>query len=78
MIKDLNSTKMLDFKINESIPVTLYSNMLTARDSIKSFELDGDLLKTMTNYKFNVGHSNLQDQKIFREFAEEMKFDFKK
>ena len=31
----------------------------------------------MTNYKLNAGHSNLQDQKIFREVAEEMKFDIK-
>ena len=32
----------------------------------------------MTKYKLNVGHSNLQDQKIFRDFAEEMNFDNKK
>ena len=29
----------------------------------------------MTNYQFNVGHSNPQDPKIIYEFAEEMKFD---
>ena len=49
--------------------------MLTFRD--KSFKLDGDLLKTMKNYILNAGHSNLQDQKITREFAEEMKFYIK-
>ena len=78
LTKDLSSTKMNDFKINESIPVTLYSNMLTFRDSNKSFKLDEDLLKTMTNYQFNAGHSNQQDRKIILEFAEEMKFDMKK
>ena len=51
--------------------------MLTFRDIIESFKLDGDLLKTMTNYEFNNGHSNLQDRKINREFAEEMNFNIK-
>ena len=68
---------MNDFLLHGNIPVALYSNMLTFRDSNKSCILDGDLLKTMTNYKFNAGHSYLQDQKIIREFAEEMKFDIK-
>ena len=44
-----------------SIPVTLFINMLTFRVSIKSFKLDGDLLETITNYDFNVHHSNQQD-----------------
>ena len=60
---------MNDFLINTSIPVTLYSNMLTLRDSNKSFKLDGDLLKTMTNYNFNVDHSNPQDRKLIYEFG---------
>ena len=47
--KDLNSTKMNDFLMNEGIPVTLVSIMLIFRDSNKSFKLDGDLLETMTN-----------------------------
>ena len=34
-------------------------------------------MKTITNYKFNAGHSYLQDRKIIREFVEEMKFDIK-
>ena len=46
------------FLINDGIPVTLFSNMITFRDSNKSFELDGDLLETKTNYDFNVSHSN--------------------
>ena len=51
--------------------VTLNSKMLTFRDSIKSFKKDRDLLKTMKNFKFIVNHSNPQDRKILREFAEE-------
>ena len=58
LIKDLNSTKMNDFLMNEGIPVTLYSNMLTFRDSYKSFKLDGDHLERMTKHDFNVSHSN--------------------
>ena len=49
LLKDTNSTKIIDFLIHGNIPVILYSNMLSFRDSIKSFELDGDLLKTKTN-----------------------------
>ena len=57
-IKDRNATRMNDFKINGGIPVTLYSSMLTFRDCNKSFKLDGDLLEAITNYDFNVDHSN--------------------
>ena len=65
LIKDFISTKMNDFLLNASVPVTLYSNMLSFRVTNKSFKIDGDLLKTMTNYNFNVDHSNPQDRKIF-------------
>ena len=68
---------MNDFLINEGIPVTLFSNMLTFRDSKKSFKLDGDLLETMTHYDFNVSHSNPKDQKLIYEFGKKMKFDIK-
>ena len=75
--KDLNSTKMNDFLINEGIPVTLVSNMLIFRDSNKSFKLEGDLLETMTNYDFNVDHSNQQDRKLIYEFVKEMNFNIR-
>ena len=68
---------MNDFLINGGIPVTLFSNMLIFRDSNKSFKLDGDRLETMTNYDFNVGHSNPKDKKLIYEFAKEMSFDIK-
>ena len=66
--EDLNSNKMIDFLINMCIPVTLFSNMLTFRDSNEAFKLDGDLLETITNYDFNVEHSNQQDRKLIYEF----------
>ena len=75
--KDPNSTKLNDFLIHGSIPVTIFSNMITFRDSKKTFKLEGDLLKVITNYKFNVDHSNQQDRKIIYEFAKEMKYDVK-
>ena len=68
---------MKDFLIKEGIPVTLFSNMLLFRDSSKFFKLDGDLLKTMTNYDFNVSHSDLKDQKLIYEFGKEMNFNIK-
>ena len=48
--------------------------MLTFGDSIKPFNLDGDLLETITNYDFNVSHANPQGQKLFYEFGKEMIF----
>ena len=68
---------MNDFLINEGIPVTLFSNMLLFRDSKKSFKLDGDLLEAITNYDFNVSHSNPKDQKLIYEFGKEMNFNIK-
>ena len=41
LIKELSSTDRNDFLIKTSAPVTLYSNMLTFRDSKKSFKLVG-------------------------------------
>ena len=75
--KDPNSTKMNDFLIHGSIPVTLFSNMITFRNSNKSFTLEGDLLKLITNYKFNADHSSPQDKKLIYEFPQQMNYDTK-
>ena len=72
--KDPNSTKMNDFLIHGTIPVTIFSNMITFRDSNKSFRLEGDLVKLITNYKFNADHSSSQDKKLIYEFAKEMNY----
>ena len=77
LIKDLNSTKVNDFLIDGGITVTLISNMLTFRDSDKSFKLDGDFLETLTNYEFNVSFSNPKDQKLIYEFGKETNFNNK-
>ena len=73
--KDPNSTKMNDFLIHGTIPVTIFSNMITFRDSNKTFRLEGDLLKVITNYKFNVDHSSPQDKELIYEFAKEMNYN---
>ena len=75
--KDPNSTKLNDFLIHGTIPVTIFSNMIVFRDSNKSFRLEGDLLKVITNHKFIVDHSNQQDRKIIYQFAKEMNYDIK-
>ena len=75
--KDPYSTKINDFTINEGIPVTIFSNMITFRDSNKVFKLDGDLLETITNYDFNVDHSNQKDRKLVYEFAKETNFNIR-
>ena len=75
LIKDPNSNRMNDFLINGGITVILYSNMLTFRESNKSFKLDGDLLETKTNYDSNVSHSNPRNQKLLYEFGKEMNFN---
>ena len=77
LTKDLYSNKMNDFLTNGGIPVTLFSNMLTFRDSKKSFRLDGDLSETMKIYDFNVSLSNPKDQKLIYEFGKEMNFKIK-
>ena len=77
LVKDSNSNRVNDLKINKTIPITLYNNMLTFRDSIKQFELKGDLLKMMTNKNYNVNLASLQDKKLWYGFAKEMNFDTK-
>ena len=43
LLKDKKSLKMNDFLINARVPVTLYSKILTFRDTNKSFKLNKDL-----------------------------------
>ena len=68
---------MNDFFKNGCIPVTLFSNMLTFRDSNKPLKLDGALSETMTTFDFNVSHSNPKDQKLIYEVGKEINFNNK-
>ena len=75
LVKDHNSNRVNDLKINNSIPITLHNNMLTFRDTNKQFELKGDLLEMITNSKFNVGLASLSNKRLMYDFAKEMHFD---
>ena len=77
LVKDYNSNRVNDLKINQTISITLYNNMSTFRDTGKEFELKGDLLKMITNKNYNVGLASLQDKKLMYTFAKEMNFDLK-
>ena len=77
LVNDSNSNRVNDLKKNKTIPITLYNNMLTLRDTSKEFELKGDLLKMITNKNYNVDLASLQDKKIMYDFAKEMNFDTK-
>ena len=39
LVKDSNLNRVNDLKINRTIPITLYNNKLTFRDTGKEFEL---------------------------------------
>ena len=75
LVKDHSLNRVNDLKINKTIPITLYGNMLTFRDTNKQFELKGDLLEMITNSKFNVDLASLSDKKLMYGFAKEMHFD---
>ena len=75
LVKDSSSNRVNDLKRNKTIPITLYGNMLTFRDTNKQFELKRDLLEMITNGKFNVDLASLSDKKLMYDFAKEMHFD---
>ena len=77
LIKDPNSNRVNDLLLKNKIPITLYGNMLTFRDTNKQFELTGDLLEMITNSKYNVDLASLADKKLMYDFAKEMHFDQK-
>ena len=75
LVKDPSSNRVNDLNINNSIPITLYSNWLTFRDTGKEFELKGDLLKMISNKNYKVDLASLADKKLMYDFAKEMLFD---
>ena len=75
LVKDSNSNRVNDLKINKTIPITLYGNMIPFRDTNKQFELSGDLLEMITKNKYNVDLASLEDKKLMYDFAKEMHFD---
>ena len=77
LVKDLNSNRVNDLLIHNTIPITLYNNLLTFRDTDKEFELKGVLLKMIFNRIYNVDFASLSNKKIMYDFSKEMFFDIK-
>ena len=77
LLKDSNSNRVDHFKINKTIPINLYNNLLTFRDTGKEFELKGDLMKMIANKNYNVDLASLQDKKLMYDFPKQMNFDMK-
>ena len=77
LVKDSGSDRVSDLLMHNTIPVTLFDNLLIFRDTNKEVELQGDLLKIITNKCYNVDLANLQDKKLIYCFANEMYFDLK-
>ena len=77
LVKDSSSNRVNDLLIHNTIPITLYNNLLTFRDTGKEFELKGELLKMITNKNYNVDLASLSDKKLMYDFAKEMHFDQK-
>ena len=77
LVKESNSNRVNDLLFKNKIPITLYGNILTFRDTEKEFELKGELLKLITNSKYNVDLASLSDKKLMYDFSKEMHFDQK-
>ena len=63
LVKVSSSNRVNDLLIHNTIPITLYNNILTFRDTGKEFELKRDLLKLRINNNFNVDLASLSDKK---------------
>ena len=77
LLKDANSNRVNDLLLNKTIPITLYNNLLTFRETGKEFELKGNVLKMITNENYNFDHASLADKKLIYDFAKEMNFDIR-
>ena len=77
LIKDSNSSRVNDMLIHNTIPGTLYNNLLTFRDTDKKFKWKGDLLKLITIKKHIVDLPSLADKNLMNDFAREMYFNVK-
>ena len=77
LVRDHNSNRVSHLLIHNTIPVTLHNNLLTFRDTIKKFDLEGNLLRKVSNKNYYVDLASLSDKKLMYDFAKEMHFDKK-
>ena len=78
IVKDPSSNRVTDLLINKTIPIILYQNLLSFLDTDKKFDLQGDLLKMLTNKNYNVDLANIPDKKIMFDSAKQKCFLMKK
>ena len=74
LVKDHYSNRVNDLLIHNTIPVALHNNLFTFRDTNKRPELDGDLIKMITNKNYNVDLASLSVKKLMYDFAKETHF----
>ena len=77
LVKSSILKRVNDLLIHNTIPITLYNNLLTFRETSKTFELKEDLFKKTTFKNFNVDLAGLLDKKPMYDFSEELNFDVK-
>ena len=70
LVNDQDWNRVNDLLIKKTIPVTLYDNSLTFRDTDRNFELNGHLLKMITNRSYKTDLAESMDRNLL--------FDFKK
>ena len=77
LVKNLNSKRVNNLLIHNTIAVTSYNRLLTFRDICKKFELIRDLSKILTNKNYNVDLASLLGKTLKYDFAKEMIFSLK-
>ena len=77
LVKYPNSNRVNDLLIHNTIPVTLYINLLRFRNAGKKLELKRELLNTIFNKDFNIHLASLSDKETLHDFANETYFDVK-
>ena len=76
-VKDSNLNKLNDLLIANTTPVISFNNFLAIRHKGEEFELQGDLLKMITNKNYNSDLASLPNKKLLYDFAQELYFDIK-
>ena len=71
-VKCLDSIRVNDLLINKTIPVILYDNLFTFRNTDKKFEVNDEFFKIINIENYILVLSKLTDNKNLIEFAKEM------
>ena len=75
LFKDSSSNRFNDLLIKKTIPTTLHDILLTFRDTVKVFEVKGDIFKMITSKNYNVDLASLADKKLMYDLAKERHFN---